>query len=32
MADYMIEELKRFLAGEPLRYEVNESMLLTSRK
>ena len=32
MADYLIEELKRFLAGEPLRYEVNESMLLTSRK
>ena len=32
MADYMIEELERYLAGEPLRYEVNESMLLTSKK
>ena len=30
MADYMIEELRRYLAGEPLVYEVSESMLLTS--
>ncbi len=32
MADYMIEELERYIAGEPLRYEVSESMLLTSKK
>lgn len=31
MADYVIEELERFLAGEKLLYEVCESMLLTSR-
>ena len=31
MADYVIEELERYLAGEELRYEVKESMLLTSR-
>ena len=31
MADYVIEELERFLAGEELLYEVRESMLLTSR-
>jgi len=31
MADYMIDELKRYLAGEELIYEVHESMLLTSR-
>lgn len=31
MADYMIDELKRYLAGEELIYEVRESMLLTSR-
>lgn len=30
MADYMIDELKRYLAGEELIYEVRESMLLTS--
>lgn len=30
MADYMIEELDRCLAGEKLRYRVEESMLLTS--
>lgn len=30
MADYMIEELRRYLAGEQLVYEVSESMLLTS--
>ncbi len=32
MADYMIEELQSFLAGRPLRFEVQESMLLTSGK
>jgi len=31
MDDYMIDELKRYLAGEELIYEVRESMLLTSR-
>ncbi|MBS1371168.1 MAG: hydroxyacid dehydrogenase [Lentisphaeria bacterium] len=31
MADYVIEELERYLAGEALLYEVNESMLLTSQ-
>jgi len=30
MSDYMIEELKRYLAGEAPVYEVRESMLLTS--
>lgn len=30
MSDYMIEELKRFIAGEEAVYEVQESMLLTS--
>ncbi len=32
MADYMIEEYKRFAAGEPCLYEVKEEMLLTSGK
>ena len=32
MSDYVIGELERYLAGRPLRYEVNESMLLTSGK
>lgn len=31
MADYVIADLKRFLNGEPLLYEVAEDMLLTSR-
>jgi len=31
MADYMISELKRALAGEPFQYQVKESMLLTSK-
>ncbi len=31
MADYMIAELKRYLAGEAMLYEVQESMLLTSQ-
>ncbi len=30
MSDYMIDELKRYLAGEPMLYEVSEKMLLTS--
>ncbi len=32
MSDYMLEELQRYLAGEPLKYQVFESMLLTSTK
>ncbi len=32
MADYMLEELDRYLAGEKLRYQVEESMLLTSSR
>lgn len=31
MADYVIEDFKRYLAGEEFRHEVNESMLITSR-
>ena len=31
MSEYMLEEFKRLLAGEPLRYEVLESMLITSK-
>ena len=31
MSDYMIEEYRRYAAGEPCFYEVRESMLLTSR-
>ena len=31
MADYMIDELKRYLAGESFQHEVNESMLITSK-
>ena len=31
MADYVISDFKRYLAGEPFQYEVNESMLLTSK-
>ncbi len=31
MADYVIEEFKRYLAGEPFQHEVNESMLITSK-
>jgi len=31
MADYMIDELKHYLKGEALQYEVCESMLLTSK-
>lgn len=30
MADYMIGEFESFLAGKPFKYEVDESMLLTS--
>lgn len=30
MADYMIDEFKRCLAGEPFQHEVSESMLITS--
>ncbi len=31
MADYMVDELKRYLAGESFLHEVNESMLITSK-
>lgn len=31
MADYMIDEFKRYLAGEKLQHEISESMLLTSK-
>lgn len=31
MSDYMIEEYRRFASGEPCLYEVQESMLLTSK-
>lgn len=31
MADYMLDEYERFIAGLPTCYEVRESMLLTSR-
>ena len=31
MADYMVDELKRYLAGEPFQHEINESMLITSK-
>ena len=31
MSDYMVDEFKRFLAGEELRYEVREEMLITSK-
>ena len=30
LADYVIEEFKRYLAGEKFQHEVNESMLITS--
>lgn len=32
MAAFMLEELDSYLAGRPFRYEVNESMLITSTK
>ena len=32
MADYMLDEFRRYIAGEPLKYQVVESMLLTSTK
>ena len=32
MADYMIDEYKRFAAGEKCLYEVNESILITSKR
>jgi hypothetical protein len=32
MATYMIEEFERHLAGQTYRYQVSESMLLTSGK
>ena len=31
MADYVIEEFKRYLAGEKFQHEVSESMLITSK-
>jgi len=31
MADYVIEEFKRYLAGEDFQHEVSESMLITSK-
>jgi len=31
MADFMIDEFKRYLACEPFQHEVNESMLITSK-
>ena len=31
MSEYMIEEYRRFASGEPCLYEVDESMLLTSK-
>ena len=31
MADYMVAEFERYLAGEPFQHEVNESMLITSK-
>lgn len=32
MADYMLDEFRRYIADEPLKYQVVESMLLTSTK
>ena len=32
MADFILADFQRFLAGEPLLYEVHESMLLTAQK
>jgi phosphoglycerate dehydrogenase-like enzyme len=31
MSAYMLDEFKRFIAGEELRYEVKEEMLITSK-
>jgi hypothetical protein len=31
MVDFMFDDFRRFTAGEPTLYEVNESMLLTSK-